>query len=105
MEREMIASRLLKLRTEKGVSAREMSLAIGQNAGYINSIETSKAMPSMSLFLCICDYLELQPYEFFDVSSDDPIELRNIYKNLKKLDSRQLRLVSALIRGLLSDEQ
>ncbi len=36
------ALRISKLRTQKGVSARDMSLSIGQNAGYINNIETGK---------------------------------------------------------------
>lgn len=31
--------RLAKLREEKGVSARDMSLSMGQNPGYINNIE------------------------------------------------------------------
>lgn len=44
------ALRLSKLRTQKGVSARDMSLSIGQNAGYINNIETGKALPSMTSF-------------------------------------------------------
>ena len=36
--------RLAQLRTKKGVSAREMSLAIGQNAGYINNVECGKKL-------------------------------------------------------------
>ena len=44
--------RLAKLREEKGVSARDMSLSMGQNPGYINNIESGKSMPSLSgLFL------------------------------------------------------
>ena len=37
--------RLAKLREEKGVSARDMSLSMGQNPGYINNIESGKSMP------------------------------------------------------------
>lgn len=48
--------RLAKLRTQKGVSARDMSLSMGQNPGYINNIETGKSMPSLSGFFYICDY-------------------------------------------------
>lgn len=40
--------RLASLRNKKGVSARDMSLSIGQNAGYINNIETGKALPPHS---------------------------------------------------------
>lgn len=39
MYEELVAKRLAFLRTAKGVSAREMSLDIGQNASYINRIE------------------------------------------------------------------
>ena len=42
MYEEFFADRLSELRTEKNVSAREMSLAIGQNASYINRIENRK---------------------------------------------------------------
>jgi len=49
---------LAQLRNKKGVSARDMSLSIGQNAGYINTIESGKAFPSMTVFFYICEYLD-----------------------------------------------
>ena len=57
MYEEEFPIRLAKLRTTKGISARDMSLSIGQNAGYINNIETGKALPSMSGFFFICEFL------------------------------------------------
>ena len=39
----LFINRLIKLREEKGISARSMSLSIGQNANYINQIESKKA--------------------------------------------------------------
>lgn len=39
MFEDLFYQRLIKLRTEKGVSARDMSLSIGQSPGYINSLE------------------------------------------------------------------
>ena len=53
------AERLTQLRTTKGVSARDMSLSLGQNPGYINNIESGKALPSMSVFFYICDYFQI----------------------------------------------
>ena len=50
MYEEEFPLRLAQLRTLKGISARDMSLSIGQNAGYINNIETGKALPSMGNF-------------------------------------------------------
>ena len=53
--------RLAKLREEKGVSARDMSLSMGQNPGYINNIESGKSMPSLSGIFYICEYLGISP--------------------------------------------
>ena len=69
------AARLLQLRTAKGVSAREMSLSLGQAAGYINNIENSNNLPSMAMFFEICEYLETSPQEFFNYS-DNKIQRR-----------------------------
>lgn len=54
---DIFKNRLAILRTQRGVSAREMSLSLGQNAGYINDIESGKTLPSMMLFFYICEYL------------------------------------------------
>ena len=56
MCKEAFSKRLVQLRMAKGVSARDMSLSLGQNPGYINSIENNKTFPSMSNFFEICDY-------------------------------------------------
>lgn len=93
--------RLAQLRIKKGVSARDMSLSIGQNAGYINNIETGKALPSMSAFFFICEYLNVTPQEFFDINSQQPEQLRNLVDNLKRLDSQQLMNISSIVEGLI----
>lgn len=98
---EDFAKRLAHLRMQRGVSARDMSLSIGQNAGYINNIENGKSLPSMSGFFFICEYLRVSPQEFFDLDSDQPASLRSLIANLKKLDSRQLESISILAEGLV----
>ena len=95
------ALRLSKLRTQKGVSARDMSLSIGQNAGYINNIETGKALPSMTSFFYICEYLNITPSAFFDMDSKNPEKLSALIEKLKRLDDAQLNSISTLIDGIL----
>lgn len=101
MYEEDFPIRLVKLRTLKGVSAREMSLAIGQNPSYINNIESGKALPSMSGFFFICEYLGITPQEFFDTESSAPEELRILTDKLKRLDPEQIKTISTLVDGLL----
>lgn len=100
---EDFSNRLAQLRTQKGVSARDMSLSIGQNAAYINNIENGRALPSMSSFLFICDYLNISPKEFFDMDSKEPSEIRELIENIKKLDSEQLHNISGIVRGLVKN--
>ena len=98
---EMFAERLAKLRIAKGVSARDMSLSIGQSAGYINNIENKNNLPSMAAFFYICEYLGITPQEFFEFDSKYPQKLDEIVGNLKKLDDQQLEHISAIIKGLI----
>ena len=101
MTEKEFSLRLAQLRGEKGVSARDMSLSIGQNASYINNIENGKALPSMTGFFYICEYLNITPGEFFDAENKNPEKIQKVVENLKKLDSEQLDNISAIIRDLV----
>lgn len=68
MYENIISERILKLRMEKGVSARGMSLALGQSPNYIYNLENRLALPSMTVFFSICDYFQMTPKEFFNVN-------------------------------------
>ena len=100
MEEKDFALRLATLRTKKNVSAREMSLAIGQNQGYINHIETGQGTPSLSGIFYICEYLGITPSEFFDIDNNNPAKLDTINEYLKKLDDEQLDMVENLVKSL-----
>ena len=102
MDEEFFSRRLVELRMKKNVSAREMSLALGQNSSYINRIENRLSFPSMQCFFNICDYLGITPAEFFDTEQSDPGRLREVYENLIHLDAAQLDIVNAVINGLLN---
>lgn len=101
MYEEMFARRLTQLRMQKGVSARDMSLSLGQNHGYINSIESGKTFPTMTNFFYICEYLHITPKEFFDVDANDPEALHGMVANLKKLDPEEFEALSKIVAGLI----
>lgn len=100
MEEKDISLRLATLRTKKKVSAREMSLAIGQNPNYVNHIETGNAAPSLLGLSYICEYLGITMSEFFDFDSANPIKLSRINEYLKKLDDEQLEIVENLVKNM-----
>ena len=100
MEQQEFSLRLAQLRLNKGVSAREMSLAIGQSKGYINNIETGVSFPSMTVFFYICEYLGITPMEFFDVDSKNPSKAQELLSAAKGLNNDDLDHLIALAKGL-----
>ena len=101
MDEKAFSLRLAQLREKKGVSARDMSLSIGQNAGYINNIESGKSMPSLSGFFYICDYLGISPSDFFDVNTKNPTRLNELMEDLKRLNDKQLETITALVKDII----
>ena len=100
MEKEAFIKRLTELRMEKGVSARDMSLSLGQSPGYINNIENGVNLPSMSMFFYICDYFGITPQEFFDINSTNPNKLNQLTDLAKDLSSDKMDLVMNLVKEL-----
>lgn len=100
MDGKEFGLRLSKFREQKGVSARDMSLSLGQNPGYINNIESGKANPSLLNFYYICEYLNASPADFFDFKSPNSAKLDALLFELKRLDDHKLSLITELVKEL-----
>lgn len=90
---------MAKLREGKGVSARDMSLSMGQNPGYINNIESGKSMPSLSGIFYICDYLGISPKDFFDMDANNPSKATDLYSIAQALSDEQLDNLIGIAKG------
>lgn len=93
--------RLTQLRLEKGVSAREMSLALGQSEAYINRIENNQMLPSLTVFFYICDYFHISPKDFFDDNSEVDLEYIGLIRELKQLPEDVRKHLSLLIADMI----
>ena len=100
MREKEFAVRLAELRENKGVSARDMSLSMGQNPGYINNIESGKSLPSLPGLFYICEYLGISPMEFFDTKNNNPTKSKELLEAAKNLSSEQLEHLIAIAKGL-----
>ena len=100
MLEEQFSERLTQLRLSKGVSARDMSLTLGQSESYLNRIESKKMLPSMSVFFYICDYFGITPKEFFDFDENLDLEFIEAADKLLSLDEEKRRHIIAVIHDL-----
>ncbi|MGN0728906.1 helix-turn-helix domain-containing protein [Treponema sp.] len=102
------SDRLRFLRNRKKISAREMSLALGQNVNYINLIENGRRFPSLQGFFSICDCLDISPADFFTVSEDAgtseneilPAVKTELYQVMSKLTEKQTDSILKMILSL-----
>ena len=89
MDKLFVRNRISELRIKKCVSKYKMSLDLGHSKSYIQSISSGKALPSLSEFLCLCDYLGVTPKEFFDADIKEPqlvYKLKELTKDLAEDD-------------------
>ena len=101
MNEAFIGNRICELRSKTGVSARDMSLSLGQGVNYINMIENHKSLPSMTSFIYICDYFGISPKEFFDAENINPKLINDINVKLKKLNNKQLTKLFELLESFI----
>ncbi len=97
---DFIPERLARLRMQRGVSARDMSLSLGLANNYINNIENKKSLPSMQSFLNICEYLGVTPSEFFDEENAYPGWVAKLSCDLKRLDAKSLAYIAELVKEM-----
>ena len=97
---QWFSERLTQLRMEKGVSARDMSLSLGQSESYINKIENRRTMPSMTGFFYICEYLGIAPQDFFDTKTISPTKATEIMTEIGKLPTDKANHILLVIKDL-----
>ena len=99
MDEEFIRQRITQLRIRKNVSEYKMSLDLGHSKGYIQSISSGRALPSMSEFLAICDYLDITPHAFFEEAEAAALP-REVCREFSKLNRDDSELLLRLARRL-----
>lgn len=100
MDDDFIRERISYLRTCKNISEYKMSTDLGHSKGYIQGISSGRALPSMSEFLYICEYLGVTPKEFFDTENKDSIKLEQLYQAAKNLPPEDIELLIAVAKRL-----
>ena len=97
---EFIRNRITRLRMIKNVSEYQMSLDLGHSKSYIQSISSGRALPSMSEFISICEYLGVTPKEFFDDENSNPVLHGEIIEALSGISNSDANLILELIKRL-----
>lgn len=103
MDKQFIQERISELRYKNDLSEYELSYMLGKSKGYIQSISSGRSLPSMEMFLELCDIFNISPADFFNDTPNSSELLTEIQKNLNKLSADDLYLVYKFILRLMDD--
>lgn len=92
--------RLTQLRMQKSVSARDMSLSLGQSESYINKIENRRTLPSMTGFFYICEYFQISPQDFFSVDVSNPKQSKELLQEWEQLPPEYAEHILQVIKDI-----
>lgn len=104
MDIEFIRERISVLRVKKNVSEYRMSTDLGHSKSYIQSISSGRAVPSLSEFLYICEYLGVTPREFFDEEAEEPQLVKRLYDITHTMSEADLKILIATAERLAEKE-
>ncbi|MEG1497703.1 MAG: transcriptional regulator, partial [Clostridiales bacterium] len=82
------------------ISERQMSLDLGHSPGYINGITSGRKMPSVNELLYICDYLAIEPSEFFNVAKETTLLQQEVMAKTYQLSGEDTALILSFINRL-----
>lgn len=102
---EKFGLRLAVLREQRHISARQMSLDMGQNKNYISSIESGNNYPTMGNFFDICAYLNISPQQFFEDKNPSPFIDRDFTELMEQLPPETKEHLYCLMLDLLKNAQ
>lgn len=102
MDKMFIANRITELRLKKNVSEYQMSLDLGRNKSYIQSLSSGRNNPTMENFPEICEYFEITPAQFFDPDITNPPLHTKASDLIKQLDDDDLLALIPLLNRLTS---
>jgi len=92
--------RLAQIRTRRNISARQMSIDLGQSENYITNIENNTSNPSMKMIVNICKYFDISIDEFFEYRTVNSPKLYEAINGLKELDESDFEHIAAIIKRL-----
>ena len=104
MTEKDIRDKITQLRVEHNhLSEYQLSLDLGQSKGYIQGIAAGRSLPSMKMFLNICEYFLIEPAEFFEEPMASALQ-REVRRELSGLTEEDMGHLLYIIKRMKSEK-
>lgn len=94
-------AKLRAARQEQGLTIQELADKCGASASLISQIERGKVVPTLTVFLHVCQALNLPMHYFFAANPDEELVVRKGHRKVIKLPNSHVeyQLLSPNLRG------
>lgn len=103
MERNDFGKRINMVRKDRGITAEKLSEACNINATYLRQIEGGTKVPSLPVFINICNALKISPdYLLRDSLTDNDVsKIRELTELWESTSPSQQEIAAAMIQAVL----
>lgn len=103
MERKKLGKRINMVRKDRGFTADRLSELCHINATYLRQIEGGSKMPSLPVFIDLCNALRISPYYLLrDMLAENEVSrIRELAELWENTSPSQQEIATAMIRAVL----
>lgn len=103
MDKQAFGKRINIARKEQRITSEQLSERCNINATYLRQIESGRKIPSLPVFVTICQQLRVTPsYLLFDtLSGNESGDIDALMQLLNTATPSQIRLINAMIESAL----
>ena len=107
MDKKLLGKKINMARKDKGLTSDKLSEACSINAAYLRQIESGAKMPSLPVFVSLCQELKVSPsYLLAEILPDPEIrEMDVLFELWGQATPKQIKMISAMIRSALESLQ
>lgn len=103
MDKKLLGKKINLARKDIGLTSEKLSEMCNINATYLRQIESGAKMPSLPVFVSLCENLEVSPsYLLAEILPNQEIQEMDILFELwKTATPKQIKLITSMIRSAL----
>ena len=107
MDKKLLGKKINIARKDKGFTSEKLSEVCNINSTYLRQIESGAKMPSLPVFISLCQALKVSPsYLLSDLIPDPEIqEMDAMWELWQKASPKQIKMISSMIRSALDSLQ
>ncbi len=103
MDKKLLGKRINAARKDRGLTSEKLSELCDINATYLRQIESGAKLPSLPLFVCLCEKLRTSPSYLLaeQLDDDESTGIDTLLELQNRATPGQLQLINAMILSAL----